>query len=101
MSSKKTSANTKKKNIRLATKLVRGGTRRSNFGETSEAIFMNSGFCYDSAETAENRFNGVAPGFVYSRYLNPTLAMLEERLMLMEGAERACVMASGMAAVFA
>src|SRR5579863_6981746 len=84
----------------LDTNLVRGGTLRSNFGETSEAIFMNSGFCYDSAETAENRFNGVAPGFVYSRYLNPTLAMLEERLALMEGAERCCVMASGMAAVF-
>lgn len=62
---------------------------------------MNSGFCYDSAETAESRFNGVAPGFVYSRYLNPTLAMLEERLALLEGAERCCVVASGMAAVFA
>lgn len=85
---------------RLPTKLIRGGTRRSQFGETSEAIFMNSGFCYDSAETAESRFNGTAPGFVYSRYLNPTLAMLEDRLALMEGAERCCVMASGMAAVF-
>ncbi len=88
------------KSWQLATKLVRGGTRRSQFGETSEAIFMNSGFCYDSAETAESRFNGTAPGFVYSRYLNPTLAMLEDRLALMEGAEKACVMASGMAAVF-
>lgn len=88
------------KSWKIATKLVRGGTKRSNFGETSEAIFMNSGFCYDSAETAESRFNGSAPGFVYSRYSNPTLAMLEERLALMEGAERACVMASGMAAVF-
>jgi O-succinylhomoserine sulfhydrylase len=87
------------KNWKLDTKLVRGGMLRSNFGETSEAIFMNSGFCYDSAETAESRFNGTAPGFVYSRYLNPTLAMLEDRLALMEGAERACVMASGMAAV--
>lgn len=87
------------KNWKLDTKLVRGGMLRSQFGETSEAIFMNSGFCYDSAETAESRFNGTAPGFVYSRYLNPTLAMLEERLALMEGAERACVMASGMAAV--
>jgi O-succinylhomoserine sulfhydrylase len=83
------------------TQAVRGGTMRSNFGEVSEAIFMNSGFCYDSAETAESRFNGVAPGFVYSRYLNPTLAMLEERLALLEGAERCCVVASGMAAVFA
>lgn len=88
------------KSWKLATRLVRGGTRRTPYGETSEAIFMNSGFCYDSAETAESRFNGTAPGFVYSRYLNPTLAMLEERLALMEGAERCCVMASGMAAVF-
>ncbi len=83
------------------TKLVRGGTLRSNFGETSEAIFLNSGFCYESAEVAESRFNGEAPGFVYSRYCNPTLAMLEERLALLEGAEAACVVASGMAAVFA
>lgn len=88
-------------NWNTSTKLVRGGTLRSNFGETSEAIFMNSGFCYDSAETAESRFNGEAPGFVYSRYSNPTLAMLEERLRLLEGAGQACVVASGMAAVFA
>lgn len=85
----------------LSTQLVRGGTLRSNYGETSEAIFLNSGFCYDSAETAESRFNGADPGFVYSRYLNPTLAMLEQRLELIEGAERCCVVASGMAAVFA
>jgi O-succinylhomoserine sulfhydrylase len=83
------------------TKLVRGGTIRSNFGETSEAIFLNSGFCYETAEVAESRFNGEAPGFVYSRYCNPTLAMLEERLALVEGAEACCVVASGMAAVFA
>lgn len=85
----------------IDTQLVRGGTIRSSFGETSEAIFMNSGFCYDSAETAESRFNGAEPGYVYSRYLNPTLDMLEKRLALIEKAERACVMASGMAAVFA
>lgn len=85
----------------LETQMVRGGTLRSNFGETSEAIFMNSGFCYNDAETAEKRFNGDEPGFVYSRYLNPTLKMLEDRLALLEGAESACVMASGMAAVFA
>jgi len=89
------------KSWQLATKLVRGGTLRSQFGETSEAIFMNSGFCYGSAEEAESRFNGSKPGFVYSRYSNPSLAMLEERLALMEGAERCLVMASGMAAVFA
>jgi O-succinylhomoserine sulfhydrylase len=85
----------------LSTQMVRGGTMRSEFGETSEAIFLNSGFCYEDAETAQSRFDGTAPGFVYSRYLNPTLAMLEKRLCLMEGAEKACVMASGMAAVFA
>lgn len=83
------------------TQLVRGGTLRSNFGETSEAIFLNSGFCYESAEIAESRFNGEAPGFVYSRYCNPTLAMLEQRLSLLEKAEATCVVASGMAAVFA
>jgi O-succinylhomoserine sulfhydrylase len=89
------------KNLHLETQMVRGGTIRSNFGETSEAIFLNSGFSYNSAETAESRFNGEAPGYVYSRYLNPTLKMLEDKLALLEGAEAACVMASGMAAVFA
>lgn len=83
------------------TQMVRGGTYRSELGETSEALFLNSGFCYDSAEVAESRFNGVAPGYVYSRYVNPNLKMLEERLALLEGAEAACVMGSGMAAVFA
>jgi O-succinylhomoserine sulfhydrylase len=87
--------------LKLETKLVRGGSLRSNFGETSEAIFLNSGFCYNEAETAEKRFNGEEPGYVYSRYLNPNLKMLEDRLALLEGAQSACVMASGMAAVFA
>jgi O-succinylhomoserine sulfhydrylase len=87
--------------LALETKLVRGGTIRSNFGETSEAIFLNSGFCYNEAETAEKRFNGEEPGYVYSRYLNPSLKMLEDRLSLIEEAEATCVMASGMAAVFA
>ena len=89
------------KNIKIETKMIRGGTLRSNFGETSEAIFLNSGFCYNSAEIAESRFNGEEPGFVYSRYLNPTLKILEDRLALLEDAPAACVMASGMAAVFA
>jgi len=91
----------KKNSLRLSTNLVRGGTIRSQFGETSEAIFLNSGFVYDSAETAASRFDGTAPGYVYSRYSNPSLAMLEERIALIENAERCCVMASGMAAVFA
>ena len=89
------------KNIRLETKLVRGGSLRSSFGETSEGIYMNSGFCYNDAQTAKNRFNGEEPGFVYSRYVNPNLKMLEDKLVLIEeGAQSACVMASGMAAVF-
>lgn len=87
--------------VKFETKLVRGGNLRSNFGETSEPIFMNSGFCYNNAETAEKRFNGEEPGFVYSRYVNPTLKMLEDKLALIEDSQSACVMASGMAAVFA
>lgn len=83
------------------TRLVHGGVLRSQHGETSEAIYMNSGFCYENAEVAESRFNGEAPGFVYSRYSNPNLAMLESRLAELEGAEACNVMASGMAAVFA
>ncbi|MFN8972393.1 MAG: O-succinylhomoserine sulfhydrylase [Alphaproteobacteria bacterium] len=85
----------------VETRMVHGGTERSQFGEVSEAIFLNSGFCYDSAEIAESRFNGAAPGYVYSRYSNPTLTALEDRLALLESAERCIVMGSGMAAVFA
>ena len=85
----------------LATRLVHGGSLRSQFGEVSEALFLNSGFTYDKAETAEKRFNGEEPGYVYSRYKNPSLAMLEERLALLEGAESCIAVASGMAAVFA
>lgn len=88
-------------NLHIDTKMIRGGLLRTNIGETSEAIFMNSGFCYNDAETAERRFNKEEPGFVYSRYLNPNLKMLEDRLAMLENAEAACVMASGMAAVFA
>jgi len=86
-------------NARTATKLVRGGTKRSHFNETSEAIFMNSGFVYDSAEQAAGRFKGENDGFIYSRYANPTLTMFEERMILLEGAEAARGTASGMAAV--
>jgi O-succinylhomoserine sulfhydrylase len=87
--------------VGVETKMIRGGSLRSNFGETSEAIYLNSGFCYNSAEIAESRFNGEDPGYVYSRYVNPSLKMLEDRLALLEGCESACVMASGMSAVFA
>jgi O-succinylhomoserine sulfhydrylase len=86
---------------REATKLVHGGTLRSQFGETSEALFLTQGFVYDTAEAAEARFKGEEPGFVYSRYSNPTVAMFEERMCLLEGAEAARATASGMAAVTA
>ena len=82
-----------------ATKLVRGGTMRSQFGETSEAIFLTSGYAYDSAEQAAARMSGEEEGFVYSRYANPTVRMLEERLSLLEGAETCRVTASGMGAI--
>lgn len=83
-----------------ATKLVRGGTDRSHHGETSEALFLNSGFVYPDAETAERRFAGEDTGYVYARYGNPTVSMFEERLRLLEGAEACYGTASGMAAVF-
>ena len=82
-----------------ATALVHGGTVRSQFGETSEAIFLNSGYVYESAEQAEARFKGDEEGFVYSRYANPTVAMFEERMCALEGAPAARATASGMAAV--
>ena len=89
------------KNWREATRLIHGGTLRSQFGETSEALFLTQGFVYDTAEAAEARFNGQDPGFIYSRYSNPTVAMFEERMCLLEGAEAARATASGMAAVTA
>jgi len=83
-----------------ATKLVRGGTHRTEHGETSEALFLNSGFVYDEPETAEKRFSGEEDGYVYGRYGNPTVTMFEERLALLEGAEACYAVASGMSAVF-
>ncbi|OIQ44640.1 MAG: O-succinylhomoserine sulfhydrylase [Roseobacter sp. MedPE-SW] len=82
------------------TKLVHGGTRRSQYNEVSEAIFLTQGFVYDSAEQAEARFLEAGPDeFIYARYGNPTVAMFEERIALLEGAEDAFATASGMAAV--
>jgi len=84
-----------------ATVLVRGGTERSAYDETSEALFMTSGFVYGTAAEAEAAFKTDGSRFVYSRYRNPTVAMFEERLRLIEGAEACRATASGMAAVFA
>jgi O-succinylhomoserine sulfhydrylase len=83
-----------------ATKLVRGGLDRSRHGETSEALYLNSGFVYDEPETAERRFAGEDDGYVYGRYGNPTVTMFEERLALLEGSETCYALASGMASVF-
>ena len=84
---------------RLNTRLVRGGTVRSQHGETSEAMYLTSGYVYERAEVAEARFKGEDDGYIYSRYGNPTVRMFEERMMLLEGAEEGRATASGMAAV--
>ena len=86
---------------RPATLAVRGGTWRSEHGETSEAMFLTSGYTYDDAQTVADRFAGEAEGMTYSRLQNPTVAMLEERIALMEGAEACRAQASGMAAMTA
>ena len=86
---------------RLATRLVRGGLTRSGHKETSEALFLNSGYVYDSALEAEQSFDGTLSRYVYSRYANPTLGIFEERLRQIEGAEACRGTASGMAAVSA
>jgi O-succinylhomoserine sulfhydrylase len=83
----------------VATRLVRGGLARSEHGETAEALFLTQSFVYDSAEGAEARFNGEAPGYIYARYGSPTVKMFEDRLALLEGAEVCRATASGMAAV--
>lgn len=84
-----------------ATRAIRGGTARSEWGETSEALFLTSGYAYDRAEDAAARFAGEQGGMTYSRLQNPTVEMLEERIALLEGAEACRTMASGMAAMTA
>ncbi len=86
---------------RPQTELVRGGLERSAFGETSEGLFLTSGYVYPSPEAAEAAFKGEIKRYQYSRYANPTVAMFEERLRLIEGAEACYATATGMAAVFA
>ncbi len=88
-------------NLRPATRLVHAGHARTPFGETAEALFLTSGFVYDSAEDAEATFQGSLTHYQYSRFGNPTVAALEERLAAIEGAEACRATASGMAAVHA
>src|ERR1700690_2028757 len=84
---------------RPETRLVHAGTLRPSFGETSEALFLTQGFVYDSAEQCEARFKGDDPGFLYSRFSNPTVSMFERRMIELEGAEAGRAAATGMAAV--
>ena len=86
--------------MKKETKLVRGGLQRSQFNETSEALFLNSGFVYESAEQAEAIFKGDETGYQYSRYSNPTVDMFEKRLALLDKSEECFATASGMSAVF-
>ena len=87
------------KNYRPETKLVHAGTLRSQYNEMSEALFLTQGYKYESAEDCELRFSGKIPGYVYSRYSNPTMDMFEQRMAALEGAEAARSTATGMAAV--
>jgi len=89
------------KNWKPATLAVRGGTARSEWGETSEALFLTSGYAYDCAGDAAARFSGDQQGMTYSRLQNPTVEMLEQRIALLEGAEACRATASGMAAMTA
>jgi O-succinylhomoserine sulfhydrylase len=84
---------------RPETRLVHAGTLRSEFGETSEALFLTQGYVYETAELCEARFKGQDPGYIYSRYSNPTIAMFEQRMIALEGAEACRSTATGMAAV--
>src|ERR1700744_1901145 len=85
--------------LRPATRLVQGGVQRTAHGETAEALYLTSGYVYDSAEQAEGTFAGTVEHYQYSRFANPTLSMLEDRLCLIEGAEACRTTATGMAAV--
>ena len=87
------------KTYRPETRLVHAGTLRSQFGEMSEGLFLTQGYIYPTAEECESRFSGKTPGYVYSRYSNPTISMFEQRMASLEGAESARATATGMAAV--
>ncbi|MDO5712753.1 MAG: PLP-dependent transferase, partial [Micrococcales bacterium] len=87
-------------NARPETIGIRGGLARSHFQETSEALYLTSGYVYDTAEAAEASFTGEVERFVYSRYGNPTVEMFQDRMRLLDGAEACYATASGMSAVF-
>ena len=88
-----------KRSYRPETELVHAGILRSQFGETSEALFLTQGYVYESALSAEKRFKNEEPGYQYSRFANPTVTMFEQRIAALEGAQAARATATGMAAV--
>lgn len=91
----------KDRSLRDATRLIHEAEARSGYGEMSEAMFLTSGFAYETMEAAEARFDGRDPGFIYSRFSNPTVSTFEKRMIALEGAEAGRATASGMAAVTA
>jgi O-succinylhomoserine sulfhydrylase len=91
----------KSRTLSDATRLIHEGEARSGYGEMSEAMFVTSGYAYETMEAAEARFDGRDPGYIYSRFSNPTVTTFERRMMALEGAEAARATASGMAAVTA
>ena len=89
------------RNWRARTNMVRGGTRRSQFAETNEAIFITSGYVYETAEQAQRAFKNQEERYIYSRFSNPTVGMFEERMRLLENTKSCRATATGMAAVWA
>lgn len=101
MTTKKTPKSSTRRDLRFATRAVRAGTTRSEYGEHSEAMYLTSSFVFDDAEQAARRFQNKEPGVVYSRFTNPSVQMFEERLASLENAERCIATSSGMAAILA
>ncbi|MBU3723881.1 MAG: O-succinylhomoserine sulfhydrylase, partial [Burkholderiaceae bacterium] len=101
MTNKKRPASAQRRDLRFATRAVRAGTTRSEFGEHSEAMYLTSSFVFDDAEQAAARFQNREPGMVYSRFTNPSVQMFEERLASLENAERCVATSSGMSAILA
>jgi len=98
---KKTPKSASERRLKFATRAVRAGTVRSDFGEHSEALYLTSSFVFDDAEQASRRFQNKEAGVVYSRFTNPSVQMFEERLASLENADRCVATSSGMAAVLA
>ena len=99
MTNKKNPPSASRRDLGFATRAIRGGTQRSDFGEHSEAVYLTSSFVFDDAQQAADRFQNREPGMVYSRFSNPSVQMFEERLASLENAERCVATSSGMSAI--